>query len=907
MKLNAQTNIGLKISSDSLINIGREKLVSITIRIDNSTDGDFEGQIVPVLPKGFSLLSDQALRVKVAGKSHVFYPFKFLVLNNAVASINEMSFQLLNLSGTSVSKSKSQIKIAPIRSTELIVLNPSILLKQVGDSLIVNVMVRNSGNQIEDLKLVAAFPAENGGKSILEKNLHLTPGTEQSLTFSKIINRELYQVNNFYINIAGLYKNGDLFGNAVAYVQNAAASRQFVNSETQQNILNHGLSNQLSLSGQNLFSDSQSWQLNGTGATQLGKGMLGFSVDAYQWNSLNNKPLISNTWVNYENDKKGLTIGNISESLESFVNGRGVKLYSRTDADQHGIETALVQKSYNLLGDNLDYGYMAYLKTNLKDTSGHQYTNTLIFDYAPLEQSRSLLSNNSVGLFNSRHIVMNVNVGGGLSQSLINPEDIKPSFSLGTNLSGVWKKVNFSSSNFFSTAYYPGIRRGVLQLNERISRYIGKQNFWLGYSRYSYNPLYQQTLFLFQRDYMLQRFEAGWAIPVKTNFNLTLTASRDQERAQYGGALGNVNELVAYRLNESVNWHSQNFKQNVFLSLDNGFIKGINGQPKLQLRLNATWSNSWMSLNTYLQKGSFFLAESYNSTLSDEEIYRYSISPSFHQYFFNRKLRAEAGLIFYRDALYGNNTTYMAKADYLITPKTSFYVSSFQYEYRTSLANSSFRSIQAGISQKLPEPKQHAAGKKGNIEILFYKDNNQNGVYDEGDEVAVTGNVLINNIIFIIPANGTIQYNKVPYGNYRLSMPLQNGYEIMPVQILVSQKNVKLQVAMQKSGNVSGKISIIYDENRSQEITQTLSGFNIFLKAKDGAVRNVKTGAEGEYSIYLPEGTYQVFPDLAHLPEHIYFDGAYPEITVKAGIGITIPTLTFKVKEKKIEIKRYKN
>lgn len=903
----AQDDSALKISTDSIINIGREKLVSLSIRV-SAGETDFKGQIVPVLPRGFGLVSEQPIKVIVAKNAHTFFPFRFLVLQNADAKISQMDFQLQDDAGKVVATFKASVNMLPQRAVELAVLNPSILLKQVGDSLNLRVMVRNAGNQTEVLKVVASLPADNGqGKQMLQKTLQLSPGASEEVRFSKIINRDLYQIGNFYINVAGLYQNGELFGNGISHVQNASANRQFVNTQVQQNNLGAGLDNYISLSGQNLFSDSQSWQLNATASTPVANGVMGFSIDAYQWNSINNKPLLSNTWVNYQSEKAGVTAGNISENLESFFNGRGVKVYSRNDDDNHQFEAAMVQKSYNLLGDNFDYGYSAYVRTNLKDTSGHQYNNTLIFDYAPLDQSRSLLSSNSVSLFNKQHLLMAVNLGAGLSQNLLNHNDIKPSFSLGTNLSGSYHKFNFSSNNFYSTAYYPGIRRGVLQLNERVSRYLNTQHIWAGFSYYSFNPAYQRNIFFFQREYALQRAEAGWAKPLNTNLNITLTASRDKESAVYNTTNQQRSTLVAYRLNESLNWHSTSFKQNLYVSVDNGVSKGIDGKNTLQLRLNANWSTSWFNLSTYIQKGNFLLAEAFNGVQNQVDIYRYSVNPSLYRYFFNKKLRAEAGLIYYHDGQYGSNLTYTVKGEYLITPKTAFYASTYQYRYNTTYFNSSFSSLQAGITQKLPTPKQQIPGKKGNLEIFFFKDNNHNGNYDTGEEAASSGTLLINGIIFIIPANGTIVYSKVPYGNYQLSMSMQNGYQISPLQIKVDQKNSKINIAMQKSGNAVGKIAIDFDNQKSLQTNASLSGITLLVQGSNGSFQSVKTGEAGQYSLHLPEGNYQIYPDNTQLPENVYYDGKNAEISVTAGTETTIPTLILKVREKKIEIKRFKN
>lgn len=903
----AQNSAAATISTDSVINIGTEKLISLSIRV-NAGDEAFKGQITPILPSGFGLVSDQPIKVNVAKNEHTFYPFRFLVLQNADIKISQMSFQLEDNTGKVVAMFKAKVNMLPQRAVELSILSPSVLLKQVGDSLNVKVMVRNAGNQIEVLKVVASFPADNGqGKQMLQKDVQLSPGTSKEVQFAKIINRDLYQMGNFYINVAGLYQNGELFGNGICHVQNASANRQFVDAQVQQNIVNTGLDNHLSLSGQNLFSDSQSWQLNGLASTQLGNGVMGLSMDAYQWNSIGNKPLLSNTWINYENKNAGITAGNISENLESFFNGRGVKVYSRNDDDHHRFEASMVQKSYNLLGDNLDYGYSAYVKTNLKDSSGREYSNTLIFDYAPLEQSRSLLSSNSVSLFNKRNLLMSVNLGGGLSQNLLDHTDIKPSLSLGTNFSGSYRKFNFSSNNFYSSGYYPGIRRGVIQLNERISRYLGTQNIWAGFSYYSFNPAYQRNTFFFQREYALQRAEIGWARPLNTNLNITLTASRDQESAIYNTINQQTSTMTAYRLNESVNWHSTNFKQNVYLSLDNGISKGLDGERKLQLRLNANWSGSWFNLSTYVQKGNFLLAEAFNGAVNQVDIYRYSVNPSLYKYFFSKKLRADAGLIYYHDGLYGSNLTYTVKGEYAITPKTIFYVSTYQYRYNTSYFDSSFSSLQAGITQKLPTPKQQTPGKKGNLEIFFFKDNNHNGVFDAGEEAAHSGTLLINGIIFIIPANGTIVYSKVPYGNYQLSMPMQDGYQISPLTVNVDQKNSKISVPMQKSGNAVGKIAIAFNTQKSLQTDASLAGITLLVQSASGSIHTVKTGEDGEYSLHLPEGAYQIYPDNSQLPENVYYDGKNAAIVVTAGKEATIPTLTLKVREKKIEIKRFKN
>jgi hypothetical protein len=904
--LHAQQKALVSISADTLVELGNEKLLSLSVKVSNSSASTFEGFISPVLPQGYKKVGEPLLKVKIAAGAHSYFPIKFLVLNSANAGDAKIVFNLMGLEARLLASSSATVNLPLVRATALVVSTPSILLKSVGDSIILKVMVRNAGNQVEDLKLVAAFPGGEGeSKQIIEQNLLLIPGSEKEIHFSKVITKQIYQLSSFYINVAGLYKNGNLFGNGVAFVQNAAGERQFVSSGQDRTLNLLGGTNQVSLIGQNLFSDSQSWQLTGGGTTQVGNGLLAFNVDAYQWQNLSNQPLITNTWLNYETKNYGATVGNITENLESFINGRGVKVYTKKEESKEGLEFGAVEKSFNLLGSNFDYGYAAYARLNAGNGGAGSVASSMIFDYSPLDETRSVLTSNTVTLFNRQKFSLNATAGGGLSQNLNDISDIKPSLSLGANMNGAIGKFSFTSNNFYSSAYYPGIRRGVMQFNERIARYFGKQYLWVGFNYYSFDPQYQRGFSFIQRDYALQRLELGWARPIGQLANFTLTLSNDQEKASYnflGYAKGSLN---AIRLNESINWHSRNFKQNIFLSLENGFAN-YSSKNNFQLRMNANWSHPWFNLNVFYQRGSFLIAETFQGN-PQEDISRFSISPSFRHTILKGKLKLEAGIIFYRDGFFGNNTTYTARSEFQISQKSSFYIGSYQYQYSNMLTRSTFRSLQAGITQKLPTPKQHITGKKGDMEILFFIDENQNEIFDAGEIPAKNVNVLINRTLFVVPVDGKIKYNKVPYGSYVINMPLQNGYQIDPQTVTIDQKKTILAIPLQRNGNVAGMVNVLYEENKSVETVISLAEINVSFVNDKGIIRSVKTGEKGDYSINLPLGNYKVYPESKNLPLNTAYVLPPKSITVSNGQTTKVETITLKVKERKVEIKRFKN
>lgn len=892
--------------AEDVVHVSETKLLSTSVQVVNNSKEEFRGEISALLPAGYSKIGDEKVRVSVAAGGKTYYPFKFLILNEAAGGESAIKF-ILKDSGTSIISTADQKITLPIqRMAELILTTPGILLKNIGDSLKMKVLVRNAGNQKERLKVVASFPNDNGeGKILTEMSISLTPGAEQEVVFTRVITKNLYQLSNFYINVAGLYSNGDLFGNGITLVQNGAGERNYVPIGNPL-LSNIGLiGNQVSLSGQNLFSDSQSWQLNGSAATQMANGILSVNVDAYQWREITNKPLVSNTWINFENRKFGVTVGNISENLESFINGRGARIFTKREDERHGFEFAMVQKSFNLLGDNLDYGYATYAKT-LSRIGNRELASSLTFEHSPQDRARTLLTSHSATLLNDKKLIIRLTGGAGLSQDLLHQDVIKPAMALGVNASGSIGKYSFTSNNFYSSAYYPGIRRGVMQFNERLSRYYKNKYAWIGFSHYSFDPEYHQTFFLFQRDYSLQRYETGIAQSFRSSSNLTLTLAHDREKATYNLFGFGKTHLNSLRLNESFNWHSKNYRNNIFITLDNGFSYD-EGDVSAQLRLNASWTHPWFNFSVYWQKGSFLLAETINSGASGTGISRYSISPSFRHEFFRQKLMLEAGLIYYDDSIFGNNGTYNLRAQYKLSSKNEFYIGTYQYRSSSVLAKSSFQSLVAGVTQKLPAPHQHVQGKKSNLELFVYLDKNQNDVFDEGDVPAENYTTLVNRSIFVASKGGLVKYNKVPYGSYTIAVPLQQGYQTDPLTLKADQKTTKLSIPLHRSGNVTGSWKVIYDKHKSVDGLISLAGMAMNFQDDKGKIRVVRTDPTGSFSIYLPVGKYKLLPDQSQLPQNTIYGGMAVEVSVTPEGNTVVPVMLLNVKEKKVEIKRFKS
>src|SRR5690606_32392957 len=197
-----------------------------------------------------------------------------------------------------------------------------------------------------------------------------------------------------------LYENGDLINNVMVNVQNISGNRTYMDPNFQVYGFN-SYSNKISISGRSLFTDNEALQLNGQGNFSLFSGNLGFNIDGYYYTQSNSRPLLTNTYLNYEIKNKGITIGNINENLETFINGRGVKVYANNE-DGSQLELAIVDKSYNLLGNqyklNGGNGYTSYAKAYLKNNNDRQYSTSLIYDRSPLDNSENIILTNQYQL-----------------------------------------------------------------------------------------------------------------------------------------------------------------------------------------------------------------------------------------------------------------------------------------------------------------------------------------------------------------------------------------------------------------------------------------------------------------------------------------------------------------------------
>lgn len=902
------------VETDSIIVANNGDLVPRTIKIKNNTNTPFNGKLTLQNGKGVTLIGQAASAIELAANAQKFIPVRLQIGNSVPAGQSTLHFQLTDTAQVVKAEVKSTLTVQSKKHVQLSVPNPNQLMQNVGDSIQVAIMLANKGNSQETITLTAAFPDLRGGKKVEKRQVALGAFQDTIVSFNRIITRALLRLERYTVNVAALYANGELINNVLVNIQNVSGSRTYVDP-SQRYIPSAYSTNFIELRGNNLFSQNESFQLDAQNEFEVMGGKLDVSLDAYQYTHGGSRPLISNTYIDYQKNGIGVTVGNISESLETFVNGRGVKAYLENEQSTQRVEVGWVDKTYNLLGNQYaaknGYGYTTYAMTQLATKNEGEYSANLIYDRDPLTNSENIIAMNDYSFLLKENIRLGFDLGGGLTRLLRNGEDatFEPSMAIGGNLSGRWGNYSLMSHNFYSTGYYPGVRRGVLQLNQRVSRRIKQTNLWLGFSMYQYNPKHLEAYYAYySSNNSSVRYEAGINFPIARFTSMSFSAKKHTDKGRIGFSASDVSQskLHAFRLAESINWRSSNSLHGINLSAENGFSEApFTDKRKLQLRLNGSYNYRFIHISSYFQKGDFTVMEAYRNAVEENDNYRLNVSGAVRKDFLNRKLNTRLNVSYHRDSYSGSGYSTSARVEYEVFPQFTCFTNIYLYSYKNAHQTTFNSNLQAGLRYNLPASDQEKRGKQGNLNLFLFYDNNLNGVYDEGDTPAEDRIVSIGEVSFISNSKGRVQYKKMPYGQYSLRVPSEDWVAIIPASVQINQKRTTIDVPLQRTGKVSGKLYYQYDARTSEQFDKKYGGLRLWATASNGKQIEALTNANGEFTLFLPIGEYVISVDANSLPQNVYTTFEPQTVTVAPDQTVKIPAIELKIKQRKIEIKRF--
>ncbi len=146
------------------------------------------------------------------------------------------------------------------------------------------------------------------------------------------------------------------------------------------------------------------------------------------------------------------------------------------------------------------------------------------------------------------------------------------------------------------------------------------------------------------------------------------------------------------------------------------------------------------------------------------------------------------------------------------------------------------------------------------LNARLYKDNNNNSIFDENDEVFHQMPLDIQGKHFITNTNGVVKYKNLSKGAYNVQLSTANAEGYLPnngySEDVTLKNNTYIDIPFNKGSIISGQVRVIEDTANAN----TFSLAKIKVSATDTSKHNYSalTDSKGNYNLTLPAGKYIV-------------------------------------------------
>lgn len=906
---NSGSGVFMRLENDT--SFKQSTLLSLVVVIENTNTTSIAGKINFDGIQGFRNLSGGNLSVKLAPGEIRHIPVKFIIGADVVAGTSIFVCKLTSLDGKILAQQTTKhiidqdntLTISPVESTIYRLSN--------NQPIALKVKVSNKGNMPQNITLVCKFPDPSNSNLFIEQQATLAVKKDSIFTFTYLPSKALAKQSTYTVRISG-FRNPDkeIFGNTNVDIQNISSTQQYQAVDFTN--FTHETSNEISASYRRLGGDVDFYQIQGSGGINTPSGYLFLRGNVALSNSLQT-PLITNTNLIYHQGSNEFSVGNINKLFEMVFVGRGAE-YSHTFNKKQKIEVGFIDQNYNLIEENNwlknGYGFYANALLNPKNSTKNLTANYL-YSYDPFEKAKhNIVGTTAKYDFNSDWNVA-AKLNGGLSTYDSNAST-KTSFAAESNYVGKIKEINLNGNYFFSTDYYPGNRRGNMQLQQSFSTPLKKHNIYANATYANFSPKYYS--FETNQESANMRLEVGNRFPKRENFSYNIAYQYQSEQSNsFSTLLGNLDNngpqrMVASRVTQQFSWVNSISRQSALLGIETGAVRyPIYVKDQYQMRINANYNYKNFNINSVYQLGSYYLSEYIFSSVNNanKEYQKLSLSLFYTSNFFDDKLNLNSGFTYIDDIVYGKSPSAFINTRYNGKSFSTFLNSSW-YNYNIAgLANNTI-TVELGVTVKLNNTILNP-DKKSTIKVTAFYDKNNNNIRDSDEIVAPNYTININTIALRTDDSGTASYKKIPYGIYYLKQFTQDGWYYNDAAINVDRHNYNLNLPLHQSGKVEGKIVFNYSTETALDFEKRGYGiaFNVMQDGK--FIQKIQTNDDGNFTIFLPTGDYSIMIDEQSLPANTYCTLKSQDVKLETGKIAVIPPFIINVKQKKINTKKFTN
>jgi len=705
-----------------------------------------------------------------------------------------------------------------------------------------------------------------------EMSLVLQPGAQQLLPFNARNKLNNKIAADFNVTIQAVDQGGNQLALKRIRIMSVSSVRRYGAGD---NPYDENLNNTAALRYLSMSQNSSFYQMQANGKLNLSNNSdlhYRFNLDYYQdLQGIN----LYDSYLDYQHKDWGIKIGSIYENLDYALSGRGAKATLNFNED----------KSLSIYGMQNNYMLMSQVTNSLEGPTiiAANYAFKTIGD----QQGRLTYLHIQNGFFGvSSHQVsgktavrlnatQQLDLEGGYSLEKANNRTGKHAAALGINYTLNAGSYQFITNNYYSTSYYTGLHRGLFQSDNRVVKTMEKGTLSARISILNNSPEYQDigNRYNFSANKnIINVYEVGYSI-LMGKINLDFRPYFMDQSLQGMQLLTQLNQDFKWRSSSvrmQANLNFFNNNHSLSINADYGYTyKNTSNEPKPpfhSLRLNSNYSNRLFGFTSYIQLNPYYLSDSFSAT-ENADYKLYSFGPNTSFTLFRNRLNVQLATLYnYYDftqtknyALNGSGK-WMIKGNWAITADLFYSIMKtkvpFDYYAINSFNSNTFntRQIRVGIEKQFSGLNK-SKGKK--LELAYFEDYNNNGIRDPNEKGAEGITVKLNEETARTNSKGTVKFYEVKPGNYTVYVVNSKNWGMQePISIVIT-RNKLMEIPLVKTIVLKGKMQVI--EKSYQNTSPILSGILVNAKDANGKIYKTLTDASGNYSFYLPAGTYTVF------------------------------------------------
>ncbi|ANI90090.1 hypothetical protein A9P82_12840 [Arachidicoccus ginsenosidimutans] len=892
---------------DSVINNEFQTYISSTIHIKNKSTEEWKGRIVFEETDDIKVMGDKVLDINLSAGQSYFSPVRYFLGKNVTAGEYHLKAEVYDAAtGQKINEAMLTLHVAAKTDVRLVPVKEAVTLPQKGDTLDVAVKVSNLGNRQQRLTIVWSLPPDIRSKAY-SCEINLNAYSDSVLHLQLPVTKKMAKYNLFRINAKAIFvSSGELASLASVAVQKLGSKKIYTIGDGSN--LRANSPNYVSFSTEGLGNSSTAYHLHSLWSGYAGPGKLKFEFDGYKWNRSQYGTQISNTYLDYQVKDVGVRVGSIFEGGEVNLNGIGAKIYTIDTLNNGTVlsnSVGAVNKNFNLAqlsNTTFNYGKSAWAESDWKNNA-HEFSSQIAYDEEPFYNTKSVLWTNNY----TRKISRAFTYGGKLAIGdtwLISDKSVSK-MSVMANVfmrAVIGRGFSFSGDNYYSGPYYSGMRKGAQSFNERISKQLDKSNMlWLGLNYNAYQPKYMflnDSINAIDYQSKIITGEFGWSGELKkvARFSIIPSVYHEQNNQYLIYNRKQLTEMNSLRMGTTWGFSFGN-QLSSSLRVDAGYNRHLSGNEHYMFRSSVSMNYRFLNFSATRQLGPQYLSDLFlitDSTVSNK-VSRTQFSFGGNKSFLNNAMNVSLNC-FYDNESYTKNVMLNGQLGY----------QSYAARYWVNVMlmdNPNYhitKNFQVGITYMLGATNPLTVNNKSS---LYVKVNQVSGKANTSSP-ATDYVVLINKEMLVTDNAGNIAYTKLPAGDYVIKCLPQSGWMAEDQTIHLAYKQTqKITISLVQTSKLSGHLSITKDPVKAYPVSDDSSARSIVAIDENGKQFYTKTDQSGDYSFYLPEGTYSI--SVADLPAEMEVQSAPGKETVTMNHEISGVDFKLHIKSRNIETKHF--